>query len=113
MAKRDIVFHNSGDLTTALGVDETRSRAIELRINELIERNASKREILTEFNEEWDLSDAEWTSMVFGLGYYEGSQTAHSTHARNPKYPITCGNAVLGYTYTEPDAAFLSKAYRK
>ena len=71
--KRDITFHNDGDLTTALGVSETRSLAIELRINEMIERNASKREVLTHFNEEWDLSDAEWTSMVFGLGFYEGS----------------------------------------
>lgn len=70
--RRELTFTGDGDLATALGLDQERSDAIEMRVNEMLDRNASKREIFTHFNTEWDCSDVEWTVLCFGIGFYEG-----------------------------------------
>ena len=70
--KRALYFSGDGQLPEALGISPERSQAIEAAVNRLVDMNASKREVLTHFNEAWELTDAEWTAMVFALGYYEG-----------------------------------------
>ena len=50
--RRELTFTGDGNLAEALGIDQERSDLIERRVQEMIDRNASKREIFTHFNTE-------------------------------------------------------------
>ena len=69
--KRDLVFTGTGQLPQALGIDPERVAELEAEMNSLIARNAKLRTIIEHFNDRGDLTDSEWTAMVFALGYYD------------------------------------------
>jgi hypothetical protein len=70
--KRDIVFAAKGQLAVALGLSPERCREFDDVINDMIDRNASLQSVIEAMNER-DLTDAEWTSFIFALGYYMGA----------------------------------------
>ena len=70
--KRDLTFSGSGQMAAALGCDPGRISEIESGVSEMIDHNASLRAILEHFNDRGDLTDAEWTALVFSLGHFDG-----------------------------------------
>ena len=72
--KRDLTFVSSGQLAAALGINPARLAEIEAEGAAIINRNGTIREVLEHFNERGDLTDGEWTAMVFALGYFDGSR---------------------------------------
>ena len=82
--KRDLTFVGSGQLPEALGILPARCQIIEHEVADMIDANASIRQVLEHFNNHRDLTDAEWTSMVFALGYYEG-MNRHLGYEHKPR----------------------------
>lgn len=70
--KRDLTFVSGGQLPEALGIDPARVARIETIVADMIDANDSIRQVLEHLNDAGDLSDAEWTCMVFALGFFEG-----------------------------------------
>lgn len=67
--RRDLTFNpEGGKLAIMLGCDPKRLPEIEQAVRSLVEQRKSSAEIITAMNERGDLTDAEWTAFVFGLG---------------------------------------------
>lgn len=72
--KRNITFVGPGCLAVALGVMPDLSRKIDARVNKLyFDDKVTTEQLITHFNEEWDLNDSEWTAFIYSLGYLHGS----------------------------------------
>lgn len=67
--KRDLNFRGNGQLAAALGIDRSKSEKVDAKVNEMVDRRATLKEIIEEFNENWDMDDAEWSVFMFSLGY--------------------------------------------
>ncbi len=73
--KQELNFTGEGPLAPALGVTKERMDDIQSRVQALLAApNASIRTVLTAMNEAGDLSFAEWTGLVYSLGYWQAHE---------------------------------------
>lgn len=71
--RRDIVFTGTrGPLALALGLDNERIQMLDNEFNRMIDANMSLREIIEYANEREDLTDAEWATFLYTIGFYQG-----------------------------------------
>lgn len=70
--KRDLNFVGRGPLSVALGVAPERIEELDRAVNKILDADGSIRDVVTAMNDRGDLSDAEWTGLVFSLGYLDG-----------------------------------------
>lgn len=71
--KRDLTFVDvTKQLPAALGIPAERLEMIDREVCAMNDTNTPLHEIITAMNEK-GLTDAEWTSFVFALGYFAGS----------------------------------------
>lgn len=74
--KRDLNFVDRGPLSVALGVPPERIEELDRAVNQIIDADGSIRDVVTAMNERGDLTDSEWTGLIFSLGYLDGYQQA-------------------------------------
>lgn len=76
-AKRDLVFvRDDGMLGEALGLDPERVALIDRVMNDAIQQGMTLRQTVEMMNEQHDLTDAEWTTMVYALGWFQAMKAA-------------------------------------
>lgn len=69
--KRELTFGEGGCLAEALGVSDECMGVIDELVNRRIEERASFHSVLLELHA-MNLSDAEWTAAIYGLGIFHG-----------------------------------------
>lgn len=69
--KRNIIFGtDTSTIGASLGMKSKRGEEIETYVTSLVQSDRSLEEIITALNERGDLTDAEWTATIFGLGHF-------------------------------------------
>lgn len=74
--KRDLKFVGRGPMSVALGVAPDRIDELDRAVNAIIDGGGSLKDVITAMNERGDLSDSEWTGLVYSLGYMNGYNRA-------------------------------------
>lgn len=70
--KRDLVFvKDGGVLGEALGLDPKRCALFDSLMADYISQNLNLRQAVEKMNERGDMTDAEWTVFMYGLGWYQ------------------------------------------
>lgn len=71
---RDLKWTGSGTVSESLGVTTERARQFEDFVRDAVKARWSLQELITGANADLDMTDAEWTVFMFGLGYWEASR---------------------------------------
>ena len=70
--KRDLTFVKTGSIGIALGIDYDRAMLHQNMVAKMIEEDQPLQHVIETMNAKGDLTDAEWTTFMYVLGYYQG-----------------------------------------
>ena len=70
--KRDLTFVKDGPIWIALGIDNDRTMLHQKMVADMIEDKCTLQHVIEIMNAKGDLTDAEWTTLMYVLGYYQG-----------------------------------------
>ncbi len=85
--RRNLVFvQQEGTLGQQLALEPQRTQELEEFLTCYLERGIVIQDIILALNERGDLTDAEWTSAIYALGYYQNQEEQQ----RLPFLPVPC-----------------------
>ena len=74
--KRNIRFKKVDGFNAMFDVCPNKRDALEKKVNELIAKNKTFVSIILHINENFDLSDNEWSNFMYGMGFVAGQAGA-------------------------------------